>query len=161
MEESFWRETDFSSSMEYTDAVFALQHRIADCSSDITVEEYWSLYDQFASAATRGELKLLSLMDLHSSLLKRIMLKDRVVFQRQGCPVETFILNGLKEVRAQLEYCKHASAVISMLEHYYRLFWLSSSLIDVVMQILSVVMQWTTLNSNGLAAVLVLLQFHM
>lgn len=83
-----------------------------------------------------------------------------MLFQRQACPVEHFVLSGIREVHAQLEYSKYASATIGMLEHYYRLFWMPSPLVDVIMQILSILMQWTTLHSNELVQVLVLSHTH-
>lgn len=140
-------------SMENSDIVFELQNRIADSSSDVTAAEYWSLYDALASAAHDNAVKVLSLLDLHSSLLKRLHLPNRVLFERPACTMEQSIVDGLKSVATSVDMEKYASAVISMLEHYYRVFWMPSGLLMRVFEMHTILIRWGTTQCPSIVSV--------
>ena len=140
-------------SMENSDVVFELQNRIADSSSDVTAAEYWSLYDTLAGAAHDNAVKVLSLLDLHSSLLKRFHLPNRVLFERPACTMEQSVVDGLKTVVTSVDMEKYASAVIFMLDYYYRVFWLPSGLLTRVFEMHAILIRWGTTQCPSIVSV--------
>ena len=139
--------------MESSDVVFELQNCIADSSSDVTVAEYWPLYDKLASAAHDNSIKVLSLLDLHSAILKRFHLPNRVVFERPACTIERSIVDGLRLVATSMEMEKYASAVMSMLDHYYRVFWIPSRLLTCMFEMHAILIQWGTTQCPSIVSV--------
>ena len=127
--------------MNESDLIFDIQERIAGYSDSIPKEEYWYLYSDFVKGVQNQQLNPLSIIILNTNLLKKLNKEERILFEKAECFVEISIEEGFKKVSVESEIINFSKSIIEMIQMYTSVFWLSSPLIDCLMNSIFIILE--------------------
>ena len=135
-------------SMNESDFLFDIQERIASYSDSMRTEDYWYFYNDFAKGIQKQLINPVSIIIMNINLLKKVKQSELILYERPTCIVELSILETYKSIRTESEMITISKSLLEMVNEYINVFWLSSSLLKVLVDIVSAIVQKTN-NHNG------------
>lgn len=134
--------------MNESDFIFDIQERIASYPESMRTEDYWYFYNDFAKGIRDQLVSPVSIVIVNINLLKKVKISEKILYERPTCIVELSILETYKLVSGERELITISKSLLEMVNEYINVFWLSSSLLKVLMDILYSILQ-KECNQNG------------
>lgn len=128
--------------MNDSDSLFDIQRQIANCKEIIEWKVFWTYYDEVMQTCVNGTEKTISIIDLCISILQKVKLTERCVFESIECKMEKILISTLNSILLEKDFVTYSSRLLDLMDLYYHSFWLPISFIDMLHSMYLTDIQW-------------------